>query len=106
MLKELHLLWDRGYRQVEFKSDNALLEEIILVGEVINSIFMKLQAIHKLIQKNWRIRIRHIPRVYNVVANFMGKHAATGFTSIWVFIEPSHSVRELVQKRYYEFLIF
>ncbi|KAK5836378.1 hypothetical protein PVK06_012165 [Gossypium arboreum] len=49
MLERLHLLWDKGYRQVELECDNTLLVEIMLVGGDIDSHFMELRAIHKLI---------------------------------------------------------
>ncbi|KAH1039618.1 hypothetical protein J1N35_041361 [Gossypium stocksii] len=49
MLERLHLLWDKGCRQVELECDNTVLVEIILVGEAIDSHFTELRAIHKLI---------------------------------------------------------
>ncbi|MBA0618717.1 hypothetical protein Godav_028018, partial [Gossypium davidsonii] len=76
MLEGLRLLWDKGYREVELECDNALLVEIILAEEALDCHFMELQAIHKLIQMNWRIRIRHIPRAHNIVEDFMAMHVA------------------------------
>lgn len=52
MLEELHLLWDKGYFQVEFQCDNTFLVEINLIGEAIDSVFMELRVIHKLIQNS------------------------------------------------------
>ncbi|MBA0727201.1 hypothetical protein Golax_000215, partial [Gossypium laxum] len=75
MLEGLRLLWDKGYRQVELKCDNAILVKIILVGEAFDSHLMELRAIHKMIQRNWGIHIRHIPRAHNAIADFMAKHA-------------------------------
>ncbi|MBA0681947.1 hypothetical protein Goari_023714, partial [Gossypium aridum] len=60
----------------------TLLVEIIFAGKAIDNHFMELRAIHKLIQRNWRIRIHHIPKAYDVVADFIAKYPATGFTGI------------------------
>lgn len=49
---------------------------------------MELQTIHKLIQRNWKIRICHIPKAHKAIADFMVKYVAIGLTDIQVFIEP------------------
>ncbi|KAK5786016.1 hypothetical protein PVK06_040640 [Gossypium arboreum] len=71
MLEGLCLLWDKEYHEVELECDNALLVEIILAREALDCHFIELKAIHKLIRRNWRIRIRHIPRAHNAVADFI-----------------------------------
>ncbi|MBA0755525.1 hypothetical protein Gogos_021086 [Gossypium gossypioides] len=35
MLERLHLLWDKGYRQVELECDNTFLVEIILLEKLL-----------------------------------------------------------------------
>ncbi|MBA0634562.1 hypothetical protein Godav_028878, partial [Gossypium davidsonii] len=92
MLEGLRLAWDKGYRQVELESDNALLVELVLAGNSTASHIVELHAIHKILHRNWKVQIRHIPRAHNEVAGFMAKHAAPRFTSILVFSIPPQAI--------------
>ncbi|MBA0601366.1 hypothetical protein Gorai_004546 [Gossypium raimondii] len=72
-----------GSRQVELELDNALLVELMLVGNSIAGHIVELCAIHKILHRHWKVRIRHIPRAHNEVADFMAKQVPS-FTSIQV----------------------
>ncbi|KAH1115585.1 hypothetical protein J1N35_008963 [Gossypium stocksii] len=52
MLEELRLALDKGYRQVELESDNALLVELMLAGNSTASHIVELCAIHKILHRN------------------------------------------------------
>ncbi|KAH1090806.1 hypothetical protein J1N35_018063 [Gossypium stocksii] len=88
MLEGLRLTWDKGYQQVQLESDNALLVELMLVGESIDSHIVELRAIHKLLHRNWKVCIHLTSGAHNEVADFIAKYVAIGFTSIKVFFIP------------------
>ncbi|XP_052477142.1 uncharacterized protein LOC105797561 [Gossypium raimondii] len=98
MLEVFQLAWDKGYQQVELESDNALLVELMLAGNSTASHIAELRAFHKILHRNWKVHIRHIPKAPNEVVDFMAKHAASSFTSIQVFSIPPQAIRRLIQK--------
>lgn len=51
MLEGLHSAWDKGHRQVELESDNALLVELMLVDNSTASHIAKLRVIHRMLYK-------------------------------------------------------
>ncbi|MFQ6671096.1 hypothetical protein Gotur_035744 [Gossypium turneri] len=55
---------------------------MILVGGASDSNMVELHLIHCLLNRNWKVLIRHILRSQNTVANHMAKCAATTFTGI------------------------
>ncbi|MBA0744241.1 hypothetical protein Gogos_006876 [Gossypium gossypioides] len=77
MLEGLFLTWDKGFREVEVECDNTLLVELLLYG-------------------GGEIRIRHIPRTLNGVADHMTKCADTGSFLIRLFRSPPASVMNLL----------
>ncbi|MBA0621502.1 hypothetical protein Godav_007116 [Gossypium davidsonii] len=70
MLEGLFLTWDKGFREVEAECDNTLLVELLLYG-------------------GGEIRIRHIPRTLNSVADHMTKCVDTCSFLIRLFRFPS-----------------
>ncbi|KAH1130454.1 hypothetical protein J1N35_001832 [Gossypium stocksii] len=93
MLEGLQLAWDKGYQQVELESDNALLVELMLVGNSTASHIVELHAIHKILHRNWKVQIHHISKTHNEVADFIAKHVALRFISIQVFSIPPQAIR-------------
>ncbi|XP_016673107.1 uncharacterized protein [Gossypium hirsutum] len=62
VLEGSHVAWGRGLRQVEVECDNALLVESLLVGGYVNSKMVKLRLIRGILNREWKVRIRHVPR--------------------------------------------
>ncbi|MBA0815683.1 hypothetical protein Gohar_000441 [Gossypium harknessii] len=52
MLEGLCLTCEKGYRQVELESNNALLVKLILSGKLIDSPLMEIRVIHTLLKRN------------------------------------------------------
>ncbi|MBA0741516.1 hypothetical protein Gogos_014664 [Gossypium gossypioides] len=79
MLEGVFLAWDKGFQKVEVKCDTALLVELFLFG-------------------GGEIRIRHIPRTLNGVADHMTKCANIGSSLIRLFRSPPAPVMNLLER--------
>ncbi|MBA0785887.1 hypothetical protein Gotri_026007, partial [Gossypium trilobum] len=101
--ESFHLAWEKGIRQLEIESDNALLIETIVEGGAADSQMMELRGIHQMVCRWWKICFLHISRTHNSVANHMANVTVTRFTEAQVFEVPPHSVRDLVQANYIRF---
>ncbi|MBA0754604.1 hypothetical protein Gogos_021310 [Gossypium gossypioides] len=77
MLEGLFFAWDKRFRKVKVECDNALLVELLLSG-------------------GGEIRIRHILRTFNGVADHMTKCANTSSSLIRLFRSPLASVMNLL----------
>ncbi|MBA0587189.1 hypothetical protein Gorai_000323 [Gossypium raimondii] len=53
MLEGLHLAWNKGFRMLKLKCDNALLIRLTLAGGATNSRLKKLRPIHQMLIWNW-----------------------------------------------------
>lgn len=79
---------------------------MILAGESIDNSLMKLCLIYHLLNRTWSVRIRHVPRTQNEVANHLIKYFATGFTKLHLFAERPLSMRGLVLADYNVSMMF
>ncbi|MBA0702253.1 hypothetical protein Goari_020334 [Gossypium aridum] len=95
--------WEKGIRQLEVESDNALLIETIVEGGVADSQIMELRGIHQVVCRGWKVCFHHVPRNHNDIIDHMAKVMATRVTKIQVFEVPPHSVRDLVQTNCFRF---
>lgn len=100
ILEGLNLAWDRGFRQLELKCDNGLLVETILAGGVVDSNLTKIRLIYRLISRNWKVRIRYVPRTHNGVADYLSKTIASDSMRLKLMEEPPPLVRELLVEDY------
>ncbi|MBA0614998.1 hypothetical protein Godav_015199, partial [Gossypium davidsonii] len=64
----------------------------MLAGNSTASHIVELRAIHKILHRNWKVHIRHIPKAHNEVVDFMAKHVASSFTSIQLFSIPPQAI--------------
>ncbi|KAH1130708.1 hypothetical protein J1N35_002086 [Gossypium stocksii] len=87
-LEGLHVAWGKRLRQVEVECDNALLVESLLAGGSINSRMVELRLIHGILNCEWKVRIRHVPRSQNAVADHMARLAISGPPSLVIFERP------------------
>lgn len=80
------------------KCDNVPLVETILVGGVASSSsrMMELYFINLLLNRNWKVDFRHIPRSQNESTGQMIKCALNGGMGWISFEEPLSSVCELL----------
>ncbi|MBA0732453.1 hypothetical protein Gogos_016543 [Gossypium gossypioides] len=62
---------------------------------------MELPLIHGVLNYEWNVRIRHVPRSQNAVVDHMARLAISGPPSLVVFEKPPTLVQEflLVDKR-------
>ncbi|MBA0678932.1 hypothetical protein Goari_020249, partial [Gossypium aridum] len=74
ILESLCIAWEKGYRQLEIECDNALLVESVLMGGAASSKLVKLHLINAYLKRNWKTRIRHIPRSQKMAADRMAKY--------------------------------
>lgn len=98
MLEGLFLAWDKGFWKVGVECDNALLVELLLPGGGASSSLVELQLLHQVLCRKWEIRIRHISRTLNGVADHMTKCADTSSSLIRLFRSPPASVMNLLRK--------
>ncbi|MBA0553318.1 hypothetical protein Golob_012508 [Gossypium lobatum] len=57
---------------------------------------VELRLLHQILRRRWRVRIHHIPRIHNKVANHMANCYIPGVPSLQVYDEPSDSVKSLL----------
>ncbi|MBA0757703.1 hypothetical protein Gotri_020776 [Gossypium trilobum] len=87
-------LGQKGFNKVV--CDNALLVELLLSGGGTSSSLMELRLLHQVLRRKWEIRIRHIPRTFNGVADHMTKCDDTCSFLIRLFRSPPASVMNLL----------
>ncbi|MBA0743215.1 hypothetical protein Gogos_005923 [Gossypium gossypioides] len=85
VLEGLRVAWGRGLRQVEVECDNVLLVESLLIDGSINSRMVELRLIHGILNREWNVRIRHVPRSQNAIIDYMAKFVISGPPSLVVF---------------------
>ncbi|MBA0555941.1 hypothetical protein Golob_026086, partial [Gossypium lobatum] len=88
--------WDKGFQKVEVECDNALLVELLLFDGGASSSLVELWLLHQALRRKWEIRILHIPRTLNGVADHMTKCADTGSSLIRLFRSPPASIMNLL----------
>ncbi|MBA0690759.1 hypothetical protein Goari_008418, partial [Gossypium aridum] len=74
ILEVLRIAWEKGYRPLEIKCENALLVESVLTGSAASSNLAELRLINVYLKRSWKIRIRYIPRSENMVVDRMAKY--------------------------------
>ncbi|MBA0604815.1 hypothetical protein Godav_017450 [Gossypium davidsonii] len=74
--------------EVEVESDNALLMESLLDGGSVNCRMAELRLIHGILNCEWNVRIRHVPRSQNAIVDHMARLAISGPPSLVVFEKP------------------
>ncbi|MBA0799763.1 hypothetical protein Gohar_010257 [Gossypium harknessii] len=53
MLEGIHLAWNKGFRKLKLKYDNALLVRLTLAGGATDSRLKKLRLINQMLIWNW-----------------------------------------------------
>ncbi|MBA0757596.1 hypothetical protein Gotri_020683 [Gossypium trilobum] len=96
VLEGLCVAWGKGLRQVEVKCDNALLVESLLDGGSVNSRMAELRLIHGILNCEWNVRIRHVPRSQNAIVDHMARLVISGPPSLVVFEKPPTLVQGLL----------
>ncbi|KAH1122985.1 hypothetical protein J1N35_006145 [Gossypium stocksii] len=96
VLEGLVIVWNIGFRPPELECDNALLVETPLIGGAVNSRMLKLYLIRYLLCHNWEVRIQHIPKDLNKVADLMAKIASLNYNNLQLFEEPPISIQDLL----------
>lgn len=96
MLEGLRIAWDKGFTQIELECDNALLVELLLAGWHADNRLVELSLAPQLLSKNWKVRICHIPRSLNEVADHMEIGTVCGLALLQWFEEPSSSMVNLL----------
>lgn len=94
VLEGLRMAWERRFKQLDVECGNAILVQTILACKIVNSRMMELQLIHVLLNRNWRVRFRHIPRSHNEVADLLFEGALNGEGGSITFEEPLFSMHD------------
>ncbi|MBA0701147.1 hypothetical protein Goari_027443 [Gossypium aridum] len=98
ILEGLKLAWMRGFRQVEVESDNALLIDSIRNGFAANSNTVEVQLIHEWCNRDWQVKLRHVLRESNKVADCLEKTVEGGMNQLVVLADPPSHVRRLLKE--------
>ncbi|KAG8485215.1 hypothetical protein CXB51_021800 [Gossypium anomalum] len=88
----------RGSRQVEVESDNALLINSIRNGFAANSNTVEVQLIHELCNRDCQVKLRHVLRESNKVADCLEKIAGGRMNQLVVLVDPSSHIRRLLEE--------
>ncbi|MBA0737143.1 hypothetical protein Gogos_010619 [Gossypium gossypioides] len=92
----LKLACERGFRQVEVETDNALLLEILHFGlSCVNNI-AKVRLLHTWIAKDWQVKLRLLSRDGNRVTNYLAKEILGSLNQLAILDEPLIYVRHIL----------
>ncbi|MBA0846747.1 hypothetical protein Goshw_006773, partial [Gossypium schwendimanii] len=83
--------------KTELECDNALVVETILASGAGISLLLELRLISKLLCRNWKVRLQHIPREHNRVADWITKLGNSNYDEMHVFEEAPILLRELLK---------
>lgn len=78
MLEGLFLAWDKCYRKIKVDCDNALLVDLLNSGRGTSNNLVEVRLLHQVLRLNWEVRIQHVQRMLNEVANAMAKQTVLG----------------------------
>ncbi|KAK9177868.1 hypothetical protein WN943_027058 [Citrus x changshan-huyou] len=89
LFQGVRLAWDRGIHYLEAEVDNQCIFQVICsTRSVPNANLSLINAIKELMNRDWRISIKHIYREANFAADFMAKFAGSLPLSFHVFDNP------------------
>lgn len=97
ILEGLHIAWEKGYRQLEIECDNVLLVESFFAGNTANNDVVELRLINEYLNRDWKIRCRHIPRSQNMAIDRMAKCVYDNSLRLTLFEDPLISIKEILQ---------
>ncbi|KAK5783546.1 hypothetical protein PVK06_038055 [Gossypium arboreum] len=104
--QSLFIAREKGFKKVEVYCDNVLLIELILSGGGANSSLVELRLLHQLQCRRWEVRVLHILRDQNEVADHMTKCADTRDSLLCLFAVSVVSVRNLLVEDHNRFRSF
>ncbi|MBA0613945.1 hypothetical protein Godav_014299, partial [Gossypium davidsonii] len=96
MLEGLCLASDKGFRKLELECDNGLLVETIIAGGAVDRRITTLRLLHSMLIRPWEVRVRHIPRAQNTVAEQLIKFVSPKLMRFNLMEDPPLSIRELL----------
>ncbi|MFQ6662121.1 hypothetical protein Gotur_030037, partial [Gossypium turneri] len=97
ILEVLRIAWEKGYRLLEIKCENALLVESVLIGSAASSNLTELRLINVYLKRSWKTRIRYMPRSQNMAVDRMVKCTYDNQFGLKLFKDPPISVQEILQ---------
>lgn len=74
------IAWGKGFRQIELECVNVLLVEFVLVRWYADSSLVELHLIYQLLIRNWKVKICHILKSLNEMADHMTKCTVNGLS--------------------------
>ncbi|KAK5837863.1 hypothetical protein PVK06_006590 [Gossypium arboreum] len=75
--------------------DNVLLVESLLASNATSTKMVELCLIHGMMHQEWEIRLRHVLRSQNEVADCMAK-MTTRLASLQLFVAPPKTVKDVL----------
>lgn len=100
ILERLQLDWARGFQNIEFESDNALLIKTIRNGLATISSILEVRQINVWCSKPWDVKFRHIQRNASKVADCIAKLDGEVLEQLVILDYPPHNVRCKAGGRY------
>ncbi|KAK4274018.1 hypothetical protein QN277_017310 [Acacia crassicarpa] len=73
MLLGLNLAWDEGFRRVLVESDSRILVMKLLQRKHDRYSTMVYQQIIEMLARDWEVKIAHVPRIQNALADGLAK---------------------------------
>ncbi|KAG8484128.1 hypothetical protein CXB51_022942 [Gossypium anomalum] len=97
ILEGLKIVWDFDFNQLEVECDKALVVETILAGGAANSRMSELCLIHQLLEHDWRVCFRYLPRDLNKIADHMAKLPSLYCNKVQIYTEIPISIENLLK---------
>lgn len=99
ILKGLEIMWERGWRRVMVESDSRMTVAIIKgQKEASHTQLPFIMEIHDFLRKEWEIKVAHVCREANSVADRLASKAASSTVGLqtWDYLVPDF-VAEVVR---------
>ncbi|EOY08210.1 Uncharacterized protein TCM_022554 [Theobroma cacao] len=97
ILKGLTVAWETGHRRIELQIDNSTAVKVINpTSTVISHNYDLIQVIKRLLMKQWVVKIRHVFREENIVADRMANMGITQEGGFMLFDVPPPEINSFL----------
>lgn len=95
----LQVAWNKGYRRIIIESDCALAVESLTRDKNMNGLARNIiDSCKSLMKRSWEVRVYHVPREHNRVADALAKMATQNDWGFCYLQEPPRNITRLLRE--------
>ncbi|KAE8690162.1 hypothetical protein F3Y22_tig00110925pilonHSYRG00072 [Hibiscus syriacus] len=94
----LQQAWRLGERKITLETDNLEVVQLLQAKEIQSQSFTLMHAIKEPLEKDWTVKINHIPKIGNLIADRLAKIAKFDSMDCSVYLNPPIEVRWLLKQ--------